>query len=405
VIIAAILVLAVGGWLASGLLRPEASSDRAQGSAQPQAMLVEVTDSRAAPVTRHIIAQGNVGAFRTAPARAETEGQVAEILVDVGERVEAGQPIAQLTSEGRESRLREAQALFDQRAADLAAAGTLLERGFTTTARVRELRTQLESAREGVRQLEEEFANTTIAAPFAGVINSVDVETGEFVQVSSEVATLIDNSPLRIDVRVNQQDVARVPPDGDAAVSFATGAVEAGRICFVSAAADPQTRTFRIEVRTANADNAVSSGISAEVSIPTGETLAHFISPAILSLGTDGSLGVKAVNEASEVVFHRVEVVRAQTDGVWVSGLPETVRIITIGQGFVREGEKVRTAEPESSSATAVASVTPEAQDESIAPSSEICGRDPVVGPRAEIDASLTPIDPLGAIHTAGDAR
>lgn len=46
------------------------------------------------------------------------------------------------------------------------------------------------------------------------------------------------------------------------------------------------------------------------------------------------------------VVFHEIEVVRAEVDGIWVTGLPEEARIITIGQGFVRNGETVE-ARPE----------------------------------------------------------
>ena len=77
------------------------------------------------------------------------------------------------------------------------------------------------------------------------------------------------------------------------------------------------------------------------VTIPTGQMSAHFISPAILSLGTDGQLGVKTVQDDDTVAFHPVVVEQAQTDGVWVSGLPEQARIITIGQGFVSAGEPV----------------------------------------------------------------
>ena len=83
------------------------------------------------------------------------------------------------------------------------------------------------------------------------------------------------------------------------------------------------------------------AGISAEMRIPTGEVTAHFVSPAILSLDEAGTLGLKTVGEDGRVAFHPVDVVRAETDGVWLTGLPETARIITRGQGFVRAGDAV----------------------------------------------------------------
>jgi multidrug efflux system membrane fusion protein len=109
----------------------------------------------------------------------------------------------------------------------------------------------------------------------------------------------------------------------------------------------------RIEV--ANADGAIPAGISAQLRIPTGKQTAHFVSPAILSLDTDGTLGIKTVNADNVVEFNRIGIVRAQTDGIWVSGLPDKTQIISIGQGFVNDGETVD-PQPEEAAAAEVAS-------------------------------------------------
>jgi multidrug efflux system membrane fusion protein len=85
----------------------------------------------------------------------------------------------------------------------------------------------------------------------------------------------------------------------------------------------------------------VVSGTTAELRIPAEELSAHYISPALLSLNKQDEIGVKSVSEDGVVVFHSVDIVRADVDGVWVTGLPERVRVITVGQGFVREGDRV----------------------------------------------------------------
>ena len=64
------------------------------------------------------------------------------------------------------------------------------------------------------------------------------------------------------------------------------------------------------------------------------------MSPSTISLDPSGNLGVKTVDE-EDTVRLTTDVVRAQVDGVWVLGLPETARIITVGQGFVRDGDRV----------------------------------------------------------------
>jgi membrane fusion protein, multidrug efflux system len=209
----------------------------------------------------------------------------------------------------------------------------------------------------------------------------VAVEPGEFLDRGADAARLIDNSPLRTEVRVSQHDIGKIDIGRAVTVSYATGASEAGRVCFISAAADPQTRTFRVEIRTPNAQGAIPSGISAETRIPIGEIRAHFVSTAVLSLGTDGALGVKTVGDDGTVGFESVEVVRAQTDGVWVSGLPDEARIITIGQGFVQSGDMVRVSQSESEAsvpdpAAASGGPQPDLQPSDSVPA-DICERDP----------------------------
>jgi multidrug efflux system membrane fusion protein len=65
----------------------------------------------------------------------------------------------------------------------------------------------------------------------------------------------------------------------------------------------------------------------------------------LLTLHDDGRLGVMAVNEKNEAVFYAVELIRSEGDGVWVSGLPAKVRLVTFGQGFIQAGEIVDAVE------------------------------------------------------------
>ena len=63
-----------------------------------------------------------------------------------------------------------------------------------------------------------------------------------------------------------------------------------GKIRYVAPGADENTRTFRVEVELPNPDGEIPSGISAEAKIPTGSVMAHFVSPAVLSLNDEGKL-------------------------------------------------------------------------------------------------------------------
>jgi multidrug efflux system membrane fusion protein len=72
---------------------------------------------------------------------------------------------------------------------------------------------------------------------------------------------------------------------------------------------------------------------------------AHHVSPALLALDDGGAVGVKSVGADGTVAFHPANIVRSGNDGLWLAGLPESVRLITVGQGFVNAGEKVQASE------------------------------------------------------------
>ena len=137
-----------------------------------------------------------------------------------------------------------------------------------------------------------------------------------------------------------QQAVGSVKAGQTAKVTFITGEERVGTVIFVSTNANTATRTFTAEVTVQNTAG-IPAGISAQVRIPTSVSKAHFVSPATLSLGADGTLGIKTAEANDTVGFYPVEVVRAETKGVWVSGLPDEASIITIGQGFVDRARRL----------------------------------------------------------------
>ncbi len=110
---------------------------------------------------------------------------------------------------------------------------------------------------------------------------------------------------------------------------------------FVARKAKEQTRTFLVEIELPNPDLTIPAGTSTEVAIVLEPVPAHRVSPGILVLDDEGVLGIKAVDDASTVTFHPADIVRAEAGAVWLRGLPDQLRIITVGQGFVRPGQTV----------------------------------------------------------------
>lgn len=341
--IALVVALALAAWMGSGYIFPADDDEQTAAADEggPAPVQVAVREAVAEPVTQVFVAEGEAEPERDTRVLAEATGGVAEVAVTKGTVVEAGQVLGRISSERARAEVNRAQEEYDRALREFENAQTLLDRGVATVDRLAQARAALAAAESQLTAAEEALEDTTIRAPFAGRVESLEIDEGEFVTSGTPVARIVDLTPLTVTVRVPQQELRGIEEGQSAEVSFITGETRSGTVSFVGAAADPQTRTFAAEIEVANDDRAIPAGISAQVRIPRGKVEAHFLSPAILSLDPAGRLGIKTVTAENSVEFHPVEIVRAGTEGIWVTGLPDPARIITVGQGFVSAGEAV----------------------------------------------------------------
>ena len=339
-----LIVCALLAWMASGIfgVRDETDQTASQLASERALTQVQVREMMAEDVTRFVELQGQAEADRVATVRAETTGRVVSLPGKRGTRVSEGDELAVLAMNDREARLDEAKSLVAQRESEHEAAQRLGEKGYQAQNRVKEAKAALDAARARLAAIREEITNIRITAPFSGVLETRPVEIGDYVSIGDKVATVVDDDPLKITAHVPQQKVNRITEGSSADIEFITGQTATGTVTLVASVAAESTRTYRIEVEVANSERAFRAGMSATLRIPTDTVQAQFVSPAIFSLDTEGRMGVKTVNAENNVVFHPVDAIQAKADGVWVAGLPETARVITVGQGFVQAGETVK---------------------------------------------------------------
>ncbi len=305
-------------------------------------MAVEIRTHLARDVMRHILAQGQVEPNREVTVRAETDGQIAKVVAIEGKPVFAKDILVELEMNDKQVRLKKAEALLQERRRGHERAKQLGDKGYQAQQMIDETFSSLRAAEAELAEIQLDISNTRVYAPFEGILEMRHVEIGDYVAVKGEIATIVDNDPLVVTVQIPQQDISKIMLGSSAEISFATGQQGRGEINLIASRADQATRTFRVEIEVPNPNNQIPSGISAEARVPTGTITAHFISPALLSLNEAGEVGVKTVNSDDVVEFYPVSIIQAETGGVWVTGLPDITRIITVGQGFVREGEIVK---------------------------------------------------------------
>lgn len=337
-IIALFISVALILWMASGALK--ASAEQERETAEVALPKVQVTPMRAQSVDRAITLYGRTEPNRQAQLKAETSGKVVELLAERGAFVSKGEPLVRLAMNERQQQLAQARALLDQREIEFQGAKKLSSQGFSGKARLAEAQAQLESAKSLVAQLELDIEQTLIRAPFDGILNERSVEVGDYLGIGDPIAVVYDINPIIVRADAGQHDVAFLKEGLVGQVRFVSGEIRKGSLRYLSKVADEGTNTFRIELALANPDSQLFAGLSAELELPLSEVEAIKVTPALLALDNEGNLGVKSVNQA-RVVFTPIQLVKAEKDGVWLTGFKGEVNVITLGQGFVRQGDQV----------------------------------------------------------------
>lgn len=348
-LIAVGLALLVTAWLASGWPGGKASShsvtDEA-GTSQPAATpavtaRVQTRVQQAEPVTRTISVYGRTAPARTVDIKAETSGRVTGLGIARGEPATAGQPLVRLDLRDRQARLLQARAGVSEHESAWKGQLELKGQGYVSDTQLAETRAKLEAARAELIRAELDLDYMTIRAPFHGTVLERTVEVGDYVRAGDPVATFVDNTKLIVTGSIAEQDAGFVSVGGTATAVLLTGQEARGRIRYLAPVADESTRTFTVELEIPNPGGKLPAGVTAEMRIPGGEVLAYRVAPSLLTLDASGDLGIKSVNAANEVVFHKVGIAHSEANGVWVTGLPDTANIIVVGQGYVSAGQPV----------------------------------------------------------------
>lgn len=341
-ILAFLIAAAAVVWVASGVFAPAPTdTTAAQSPAEAAAPQVRVRDSVAEDMTAHITVTGRTVARRRIELKAEIAGQVTEIVVEKGARVEAGAVIAKLDERDRRARLAEAKERVNQRQIEFNAARELEEKGFNSRVRLAQSRADLESARAELRRAEIELANTAITAPFSGIVAAQMIEKGDFVDIGTVAFVMVDLDPIRLSGFVTEKQISALSAGANVSARLLDGREVAGVLTYVAPVADPATRTFAFEAEVPNPDHSVVEGMTASVRIPLAARKAHRISPAVLGLDDTGRVGVKLVDADNRVDFVPIVIITDEPTHMWVGGLPDRARLITVGQEFVTPGQIV----------------------------------------------------------------
>ena len=204
------------------------------------------------------------------------------------------------------------------------------------------LESQLANIESKIKNIKLDIKNTKIISPFMGIVESSNVELGTYVRPGDPIVKIVDLNPIKIQGYVSETDVNKIKLGSIAKLRISNNLKKDGVITFISPVAETNTRTFELTIEADNQDLLFKSGLTTSITIDVNAVEAHKISPSILTLKDDGSVGIKILDDKNKVVFFPVQKVKDTIDGMWVTGLPNNANIIVTGQEYVTEGQVIK---------------------------------------------------------------
>src|SRR6266513_3206086 len=285
-------------------------------------------------------------------------GKIARRLVEVGQTVDVGQPLALLDEVDLKLQAEQAQAEFSAATGVLAQAGAseqrakdLRAKGWTTDAQMDQARAAADEARARLNRAERSVELTknslsyaTLVADSRGVVTSTLIDAGQVVasgQTAIRVARFAEKEAV---VAIPETLVGRAK-DGTASVTLWSEPDKkyAAKLREVAPTADPATRTYLAKFSLPDAGETVSLGMTATLTLadPATTRVARLPLSALFSQGSDPSLYV--VDAKGDLALKPVNVKSYETNNVVITGgVDEGARVVSLGVQKLDPAQKVR---------------------------------------------------------------
>jgi RND family efflux transporter MFP subunit len=369
-------------------------------AATTKAVQVQALPAEFKELRRNVQAVGSLFAQEEVTVSSEVEGKVDSVLVDVGDRVEAGQPIVRVSTVELSLALQQQRALYQQArarlgltgasddlanvtdaaevkkaAADLKDAEGVYERArlllekqvlpkqdFDQTEakmnathaaydlavqNVQNLRAQLPQYKAAVDLAEKKLRDAEIRAPFKGQIKERLVGPGQYLRVQTPVTVIVSVDPLRMRLKIPEKMTEWIKVGDRITVSVDAYPDKkfSGTVSRINPSVDQQSRTFEVEASLENSAGLLKPGFFVQADMPTGKVDRAFLVPED---ALEYSYGVYKVFliQGNSLKETEVKVGERSNDRIEiVSGLKEGDMIALAARGQVlKDGEPIQVA-------------------------------------------------------------
>jgi len=336
-----------------------------RGSRSSIVFPVEIEEVRVRPLVFSVNAVGSVEAFEKVQVTSRVSGVVDRVLFSEGSLARADQVLVEIETERYRLAVEAAQAANEKAAAAKADAEAGLRRregvvnrtpGLIPAEEIETWRTKLRvaasevaQARAALDQAELNLHDAYVRAPLAGIIQTRTVQTGQYVQTGTVLATLVRRDPLIIRFRIAERDAVRIKPGMKAIFKVRDDAREfQAKIVHVAEAADEGTRLVEVtgEVKDTKA-KALRPGSFAEITVPVGSEGTHPVIPQTAVRPSERGF-IAYVVEHGKAIERVLTIGMRTADGQVeiISGLGSGDTLVVRGGEALREGASVKIIAP-----------------------------------------------------------
>ena len=305
-------------------------------------------------VNDRLNAIGDGEAIRTVTVTPYATGNLTDVLVQSGDRVEQGQVIARLDSD--EQRIAADQARVARDSADQKLKRVESLRSSTSAADLQDAQTALKAAELALQSAELALSRRDITAPYGGVVGIIAVNPGDYVTTTTAIARIDDRSQILVDYWVPERFATSVKVGGDVSATAVArpGETFTGKVQAIDNRIDQESRTLRVRAQIENPEDLLRAGMSFQVTMRFAGDLYPSVDPLSVQWSADGSYIWRVSGEKVERV--PVHIVQRNPDKVLVKAeVAEGDQIVTEGVQTLRPGSAVRNvAEQEQKSTPAV---------------------------------------------------
>lgn len=347
-------VLARNGLERISLFAPaegEAKTDTAAGPGAagrgrgrgPREALVIVAPVGEGLVNDKLTAIGTGQAVRSVSVRTLVSGQIAEIPVRPGSKVEHGDVLIRLDAAEEELAVEKARLTVNDAKAKVDRLQSLVASRAASSVEADQAQNALDAAQVALREAELDLSRRTVTAPIGGSLGIMAVNIGDYVTSQSEIASIDDRSEILIEFFVPERFTAgmQVGKQVTAVAISRPGETFEGKISAVDNRVDEASRTLRVRARIANADDTLRAGMSFEVSVGFEGERWPAVDPLAIQWDSTGSY-VWRVSE-SEASRVNVAIIQRNAETVLVKAdLAVGDLVVTEGVQSVRPGATVR---------------------------------------------------------------